>query len=117
MSAPESAVEEERDVAVLDTKLASECVREFAVDANWDCRLLEVSFAVVAVVAGGLASEFRRLRIPPTAYETGYVKNDEARCGVLGGGEAFDASVVDDIAWAETCNCSGYVHVSEKRVA
>lgn len=60
-----------------------------------------MSFTVVFVVAGGLASEFSRRSMPPTAYETGYVKNEDARCGVLGGGEDCGVSVVDDIAWVE----------------
>jgi hypothetical protein len=110
MSAPVSAVEVEWDVAVVDTRLARECVREFAVEANGDWRLLGVLFATAVVVVGGLASEFRRRRMPPTAYETGYVKNEDARWGVLGGGEDCGSSAVEDIAWVETVelqwNCS-----------
>lgn len=34
MSAPASAVKDERGCAVFDTRLASECDREFAVEAN-----------------------------------------------------------------------------------
>ncbi len=99
MSAPASAVEEEESAdAVFDTRLASECEREFAVDANWDCRLFGVSSAVVFVVAGGLASEFRRRSMPPTAYWTGNVKYEDARCGGLGGGEDFGLFAVEDMA-------------------
>lgn len=101
MSAPASAGEEEKDVAVLDTRLASECVRELAVDDSCDCRLFGVLFVVLFAVAGGLASEFSRLRMPPTAYETGYVKNEDARCGARGGGEDCGSFVVDDIALVE----------------
>lgn len=96
-----SAVSEERDVAVFDTRLASECVSEFAVDISCDFRLLEVSSTVVLEVAGGFASEFSRRRMPPTAYETGYVKKDEARCGVLGGGEERGAPAVEDMTSTE----------------
>lgn len=101
MAVSASAVSEERDVAVLDTKLASECVSEFAVDSSCDWRLLGVSSTVVVEVAGGLASEFSRRRMPPTAYETGYVKKEEARCGVLGGGEECGAPAVEDMTSIE----------------
>ena len=101
MSASASAVSEERDVAVFDTRVTSECVSEFAVDTSCDCRLLGVSFTVVVEVAGGIASEFSRRRMPPTAYETGYVKKDEARCGVLGGGEERGAPAVEDMTSIE----------------
>jgi len=68
MSAPASAVEDEREFAVFDTRLASECEREFAVETNCDCRLFGVSFTFVLVAVGGLASEFSRRSMPPTAY-------------------------------------------------
>jgi hypothetical protein len=104
-------VDDERDVAVFEYRLASDCEREFAVEASCDCRLFGISFTVVFVVAGGLASEFNRRSMPPTAYETGYVKNEDARCGVLRGGEGCDSPVVEDIAWIEKlelqwkCSC------------
>lgn len=63
MSVP--AVEEESEVAVFETRLARECVRELAVETSCDCRLFEVSFAAVA---GGLVSVFSRRNMPPTAY-------------------------------------------------
>lgn len=44
MSALGSATEEARVFAVFDTRLASECDKEFAVEANCDCRLFGVSF-------------------------------------------------------------------------
>lgn len=100
MSAPASVVDEEREFAAFETRWASECEREFAVRASCDCRLFGVLLAVLAAVAGGLASEFSRRRMPPTAYETGYVKKDEARCGVWGGGEDCGVSAAEDIAWA-----------------
>jgi hypothetical protein len=68
MSAPASAVEDVRELAVFDTRLASECDNEFAVEANCDCRLFGVSFMLALVVFGGLASEFSRRSMPPTAY-------------------------------------------------
>ena len=83
---------------MFDTRLTSECDKEFAVEANCDCRLFGVSFALVFVRLGGLASVFSRRSMPPTAYWTGNVKYEEARCGVLGGGEDFGVSVVDDMA-------------------
>lgn len=67
--------------SVFDTRLASECERELAVDASWDCRLFAVSFAVGPVVVAGLASVFSRRNMPPTAYWTGKVKYEDARCG------------------------------------
>ena len=66
--APASAVEDEIELAAFDTRLASECEREFAVEANCDCRLFGVSFTLVFVVLGGVASEFSRRNMPPTAY-------------------------------------------------
>lgn len=93
-----SFVDEERDVAVFETRLASDCEREFAVDASCDCRLFGVLLAVVFAVVGEPASEFSRRRMPPTAYETGYVKKDEARCGVRGGGEDCGVFAAEDIA-------------------
>jgi len=97
MSAPASAVDEERDVAVFDTRLASDCESEFAVDTSCDCLLFGVLLPVVVAVVGELVSEFRRRRMPPTAYETGYVKKDEARCGVRGGGEDCGVFAAEDI--------------------
>lgn len=84
---------------MLDTRLAIECEREFAVDTSCDCRLFGVLLVVAFVVAGGLASEFSRRRMPPTAYWTGNVKYEDARCGGLGGGEDFGSFAVEDIAW------------------
>lgn len=108
MSAPASVVEDERDVAVLDTRLANECESEFAVATNWDCLLFGGSLAAVFAV---VASVFSRRRMPPTAYWTGNVKYEEARWGGLGGGEDLGPSVVKDIAWTGTlglqrdCSC------------
>ena len=68
MSAPGSATEAVREFAVFDTRLASECDNEVAVEANCDCRLFEVSFTFLFVVLGGLASVFSRRSMPPTAY-------------------------------------------------
>jgi hypothetical protein len=68
MSAPGSATEDAREFAVFDTKLASECDKEFAVEANCDCLLFGVSITLLFVLLGGLASVFSRRSMPPTAY-------------------------------------------------
>lgn len=109
MFAPASAVEEEREVAVFDTRLANECESEFAVATNWDCRPFGVWLAAVFAV---VASVFSRRRMPPTAYWTGNVKYEEARWGGLGGGDDdLGPSVVEGIAWTGTlglqwdCSC------------
>jgi hypothetical protein len=100
-SAPFISVSVVDEDSVFDTRLASECVREFAVDTSCDCRLLEVLSAVAPVVVAGLASEFRRRNMPPTAYCTGKVKYEDARCG-LGGGEDFCSFEGEDMARAMT---------------
>jgi len=101
-SAPCISLSVVEDESVFDTRLASECEREFAVDTSCDCRLLEVLSAVAPVVVAGLASEFSRRNMPPTAYCTGKVKYEDARCGGLGGGDEFCLFDGEDMARAMT---------------
>jgi hypothetical protein len=73
---------------VLETRLARDCEREDAVDWNCDCIelllfvLLFIALEVPFALDLGLASVFSRRITPDTAYEIGYVKYDDERCGV-----------------------------------
>lgn len=91
-----------------DTRLAKECDNEDAVDCSEDCMVFVLLFAPSAreVFVPGLDSVFRRRKMPETAYETGYVKYEDDRLGVVrceggardGGEEGCVASVMEDMA-------------------
>jgi len=76
------------DSVLEETRLANECESEEAVDWSCDCRelfeceVLSVDPAFPFAPDLGLESVFRRLNTPETAYDTGYVKNEEDRFGV-----------------------------------
>lgn len=63
-------------VVAEDTRPASDCVSEEAVDCNCDCKLLVPLWLLLlsdldCASERGLASVLSRRRMPETAYETG----------------------------------------------